>query len=194
MADTLNLISSLASIPQADPSRVGIWGHSMGGGVATKALVVDSRIRAGVLYAPNSADDADLIDRWGIGCLSGQSEAAGDKCNPADVIPANLAPNLVQAYLAVPSNPLLLQQIAPINYLDDISAPIQIHIGESDGALLVQTPPEWSAKLHRALQAAGQDVTYFTYPGQGHFLQGASWTSMMQRTMAFFDQHLAPVQ
>ena len=33
VTDTLNLVSSLSSFPQADLTRVGIWGHSMGGGV-----------------------------------------------------------------------------------------------------------------------------------------------------------------
>ena len=77
-ADVLHLISALNSIPGADPERVGLWGHSMGGGIATKILTIDDRVQAAVLYAPNSADDADLIARWGPGCLPGQSEAAGD--------------------------------------------------------------------------------------------------------------------
>ena len=190
MTDTLNLISSLPSLPQADVSRVAIWGHSMGGGVATKALVVDSRIRAGVLYAPNSANDADLINRWGAGCLPGQSEAAGDKCNPADVVPASLAQSTVDAYLSAANDPAMLQQIAPIYHLDDITAPIQIHIGTADGATLVQTPPEWSENLFLALEAAEKDVDYFTYTGEGHFLRGQSWVTMMQRTVEFFDEHL----
>ena len=69
--DTLNLISSVGSVPQADARRIYLWGHSMGGGVATKTLVVDSRINAAVLYAPNSANDADLFERWGAACRAG---------------------------------------------------------------------------------------------------------------------------
>jgi dipeptidyl aminopeptidase/acylaminoacyl peptidase len=64
-ADVLHLISALPSLPEADPARLGVWGHSMGGGMVTKLLTIDPRIRAGVLYAPNSAEDADLIARWG---------------------------------------------------------------------------------------------------------------------------------
>lgn len=188
--DSLNLISSLSSIAQADTERVGIWGHSMGGGVATKALVVDSRIQAGVLYAPNSADDADLISRWGAACLAGQSETAGDMCNPAEVVPNTLPQSIISAYFDAAYNPTKMQDIAPIYHLDDISAPVQIHIGTADGALLAQTPPEWSENLFLALQAAEQDVEYYTYEGQGHFLDGQSWIDMMQRTVNFFDQHL----
>jgi cephalosporin-C deacetylase-like acetyl esterase len=38
--DALNLVNSVASIPEADPTRIGMWGHSMGGGAATKLLAV----------------------------------------------------------------------------------------------------------------------------------------------------------
>jgi dipeptidyl aminopeptidase/acylaminoacyl peptidase len=190
MTDTLNLISSLPSVSWANPAQVGIWGHSMGGGVATKALVVDPRIRAGILYAPNSADDADLIERWGPGCLPGQSEAAGDKCNPAEVIPTDFPQHIVDAYLNAAHDPAMLHQIAPIYHLDNVTAAIQIHIGTADGVLLVQTPPVWSENLFLALQAAGKEVEYHMYVGQGHFLDGQSWITMMQRTVDFFDTHL----
>lgn len=189
--DTLNLISSLPSLPQADLTRVGIWGHSMGGGVATKTLLIDPRIRAGVLYAPNSADDANLIVRWGLACLPEQSQTRGDHCNPAEVIPHTLPQNVIDTYLNVVNDSVVLQQIAPIYHLADVTAPIQIHIGTDDGALLAQTPPEWSENLYLALLSAGKDVDYYTYTGQGHFLSGQSWVLMMQRTVDFFDTHLS---
>ncbi len=40
VTDVLNLIASLPSIPQADVSRIGMWGHSMGGGITTKILTI----------------------------------------------------------------------------------------------------------------------------------------------------------
>lgn len=38
--------------------------------------------------------------------------------------------------------------------------------------------------------AAGKDVTYFDYEGQGHALKGDAWRTFMQRTADFFAQHL----
>lgn len=190
VVDVLNLISSLPTLPQADPQTVGLWGHSMGGGIVTKVLTVDDRVRAAILYAPNSADDADLIARWGAGCLPGQSQAAGDHCNPAEIIPPNTAPDLIEAYLAAAANPDFLQRVAPIHHLQSVSAPVQIHIGTADGQSLVETPVEWSAKLHEALQAASQDVSYFTYDGQGHSFTGESWTTLLQRALSFFNTQL----
>ena len=173
-------------------SRIGLWGHSMGGGIATKVLTVDDRVDTAVLHAPNSPNDADLIARWGTGCLPGQSEAAGDPCNPADILPPDTPPELVQAYQTAAADPAMLQQIAPIYHLDKVAVPVQIHIGLADGQTLSGTPPEWSLKLADALQVANKPVTLFTYPEQGHFLDGSAWPLMMERTAVFFDETLSP--
>lgn len=192
VADVLHLISSLPSIPEADPARVGLWGHSMGGGIATKVLTIDDHVRAAVLYAPNSADDADLIARWGPGCLPGQSLADGDACNPGEVIPDGTSAELIEAYLSATGDPEFLRLIAPLYHLDRIRAPVQIHIGLDDGALLTHTPPEWSEKLSAALQDAGKQTARFTYPGQGHYFNGAAWTSLLDRSLALFDEMVQP--
>ena len=191
LSDVLNLMNSLDSLPEADPAKVGLWGHSMGGGIATKVLAVaGDRVEAAVLYAPNSADDADLIARWGPGCLPGQSEAAGDHCNPAEVIPPDTDPELIAAYLAAAADPEFLRDVAPIHHLAPLSTAIQIHIGTADGQSLGETPPVWSAKLAEALQAAGQEVDYFTYPDQGHFFTGSSWTDFLSRSLELYDASL----
>lgn len=189
VADVLNLISALENVPQADMTRLGMFGHSMGGGMTTKALTIDPRIRAAVLYAPNSADDADLIARWGRGCLPGETQNT-TMCNPAEIIPSHLPAEVVAAYLAAAADPALLREIAPAYHLDAILAPVQIHIGTADGQVLNETPPEWSVKLHEALQATGKNSELFVYEGQGHLFQGEGWSMMMARAADFFDVHL----
>lgn len=188
-ADVLNLVGSLGSIPQADPTRLGLWGHSMGGGITTKILAIDPRVRAAVLYAPNSADDADLIARWGRGCLTGETQYT-TACNPGEVIPADLPTEIIKSYLAAAADPAMLRRIAPIYYLDRLTAPVQIHIGTADGAEHSATPPEWSYKLHDALLAAGKQSELFVYEGQGHLFAGSAWTEMIGRAADFFDQYV----
>ena len=190
VTDVLNLISALSSLPQADVSKVGLWGYSMGGGIATKVLAIDERVQAAVLYAPNSADDADLIARWGVGCLPDQSETAGDFCNPADVIPPDTPQVLVDAYLSAAQDSDFMREVAPLYHLEAISVPVQIHIGSADGQALGSTPPEWSAKLADAMQQANVDVDYFTYEGQGHFFTGESWTLLLNRALMLYDREL----
>lgn len=191
VTDVMNLLASLDSIPQADVTRIGMWGHSMGGGINTKILTLDSPVRAAVLYAPNSADDADLIARWGYGCIGDISdgELLGT-CNSADVIPESLPAEVIAAYVESAQSPERIREIAPYYHLDSISVPVQIHIGSADGDYIGSTPPEWSYKLDQGLSDAGVDVELFVYDGQRHSFTGDAWTLFMERATALFDETL----
>jgi dipeptidyl aminopeptidase/acylaminoacyl peptidase len=119
--------------------------------------------------------------------LSTQSQKEGDECNPGEVIPADLPQDLADAYLEATGDAHFLQFVAPINYLEAINVPVQIHIGEADGEKLTQTPPEWSRKLYAALHAAGKEVEFFSYPGEGHYFEPPAWGEMINRALAFFE-------
>jgi dienelactone hydrolase len=189
--DVMNLIASLPSIPKADMDRIGMWGHSMGGGIATKILTLESPVRAAVLYAPNSADDADLITRWGYGCIGDIS--AGellDTCNSADVIPESLSAEMIAAYKEAALSTEMMREIAPYYHLDLVSVPVQIHIGSADGDYIGSTPPEWSYKLNQGLLDAGKDVEFFVYDGQRHSFTGDAWITFMERAVRLFDEEL----
>ena len=187
VTDVMHLLKAIPSLPQADPGRIGVWGHSMGGGITTKLLTIEPSLRAAVLYAPNSADDGDLIARWGFGCIPEVNQL---HCNPAEIVPPDLPSELVLAYQETATNPELLRSVAPYYHLEAIQTPIQIHIGEADGGPPETTPPAWSYKLYEALVAAGKPAELFTYPGQGHSFSGAGRDLFMGRVVEFFDQYV----
>ncbi len=64
--DVLNLIASVENIEKADPTRVGMWGHSMGGEVSLRTVEATNKIKALVLWAPTlgggHTSDVDLMD------------------------------------------------------------------------------------------------------------------------------------
>jgi dipeptidyl aminopeptidase/acylaminoacyl peptidase len=189
--DVLNLISAIPSIPQADSTRIGIWGHSMGGGVTLKVLEVTSTIKAAVLYSTVSADDADVLGRWGLGCigdiLAGEHQLG---CNSSDVIPLDLPPELIKAYYDSSTDADLLHQTSSFYHLDLITAPIEINYGTNDGKILAGTPPDWSKKLYQAFKDAGKDAHLFAYDGELHSFNGDSWIAFMERSSHFFDQYV----
>ncbi len=189
--DVINLINAIPSIKAADPDRVGMWGHSMGGGVTMKALTIDSRIKAAVLYSPVSADFADIIERWGPGCLGDvvQGELIVG-CNSSDVIRAELPRALQDAYLFSASDAETLKEISPFYHLDDVNAPLQIHYGTEDGRYLSGTPPQWSVKLTQGLRDAGKQTELYRYEGEGHSFIGQPWFDFMTRTLRFFDRYV----
>lgn len=189
--DVINLINAIPSIEQADPERIGMWGHSMGGGVTTKVLAVDERVRAAVLYSPVSADDADIIARWGMGCFGdiAQGELVVG-CNSSDVIPEDLPQNMQDAYRFAASDTDTLKKIAPFYNFDLINIPIQIHYGTEDGKFISGTPPQWSVKLTQGLRDAGKQVELLQYEGEGHSFIGQPWFDFMTRTLRFFDKYV----
>src|SRR6266540_322792 len=186
--DVINLIQAIPSISKADPSRIGIWGHSMGGGVTMKVLTilggrdanVETTVKAAVLYSPVSADDLDIINRWGMGCFG--DIAAGEQisgCNSSDVIPGDSPRNLQDAYRFAASDADTLKEISPFYHLDLITVPIQIHYGTEDGKFLSGTPPQWSVKLTQGLCDAGKQVELLQYEGEGHSFIGQPWFDFM---------------
>ena len=163
----------------------------IGGLDASSALRSAQRVKAAVLYSTVSADHADVIARWGNGCLG--DIAAGEQllgCNSADVVPLELPNSLLNAFHNAPSDSELMKSVSPIYHLDSISVPIQIHYGSNDGLVYSGTPPEWSIKLDQALLDAGKDVELFRYEGEGHSFVGQPWFDFMIRVLDFFDENV----
>jgi dienelactone hydrolase len=168
--DALNAVSSLSSVPQADPVRVGMWGHSMGGGVTTDAITIDARIKAAIIYAPTHANKL-ASQRWWT-------------TPPVDQAYIDL--DLIRAYNDAGRDGNFLRRASSINYLNQVTAPVQIHIGTVD----TMTPQKWAEQIYEALQTAEKEVEYFTYPGEGHAFNDVNWHLFMQRVSDFFEQHL----
>ena len=203
--DVINLLNAVSSIPQADPARIGMWGHSMGGGVTMKVLTViggraaqsgsggrvENTIKAAVLYSTVSADMVDIINRWGPGCFGDIAE--GEQiigCNSSDVISLDLPMRAQEAYRFAASDADTLKKISPIYDLDSVTVPVQIHYGTEDAKTLAGTPPEWSVKLTQELRDAGKYAEMYKYEGQGHSFIGQPWFDFMIRVLQFFNRNL----
>jgi uncharacterized protein len=201
--DVVNLLKAIPSIPQADPARVGLWGHSMGGAVTMKVLTIIGdnprllagagssspiTVRAAVLYSTVSADQADVVERWGLGCfgdvLDGESRA---DCNSSDVVPLDLSTELLNAYLNAIDNPETLRLVSPMDNLKYVTVPVQIHYGTWDGEKISGTPPEWSIKLFNALLDAGKPVKLVAYEGQRHSFVNEAWYGFMDTISKFYN-------
>jgi dipeptidyl aminopeptidase/acylaminoacyl peptidase len=203
--DVVNLLKAIPSIPQADPARVGMWGHSMGGAVTMKVLTIVGDnpqfagagssspvfIRAAVLYSTVSADQADALERWGLGCfgdvLDGETRA---DCNSSDIVPLDLPVALLDAYSNAASDSQTLRLISPIYHLNYVTAPVQIHYGKLDGMVYSGTPPEWSIKLFNAFLEEEKPVKLVAYDGQRHSFVNEAWYQFMDTVAKFFNQNV----
>ncbi|MBI3741171.1 MAG: alpha/beta fold hydrolase [Chloroflexi bacterium] len=191
--DILNLINSLSSLSNADSARIGIWGHSMGGGVTARVIAVSDQIKVAALYAAVSADD-EVHYCWLVGCKT--PVAREPTREPRDARVNELDPDFIaglDANNSAARDPMarlreIFARSSPARFLQYVSAPVIIHHGEKDDTV----PIQWSIDLADALNARGKPATLYTYPTEGHVFVGLQWRLFMERTLAFFDKILAP--
>ena len=68
-----------------------------------------------------------------------------------------------------------------------VSAPLLLHHGTDDESV----PYQWSVALAERLEQAGVPFRFLTYPGENHNLSRRSFTTVLDRDVAFFREHLA---
>ena len=55
---------SVKRLDEADPARIGMWGHSMGGFITLRSMVISDEIKAGVIWGGVVVSFPDLFTRW----------------------------------------------------------------------------------------------------------------------------------
>ncbi len=176
--DVLNAVASLRRFPEADPERIGMWGHSMGGFITLRSMVIDPGIKAGVIWAGVVAPYPDLFARAASGTPTPEPRAT----NP---FRSTWRREWFERFGTPEENPEFWNGISSNSYLRDLSGPIQLHHGTADA----DVPWMASQVLYDQLQAQGLPGELYLYPGDNHNLSGY-FTSAMTRTIAFFDQYL----
>ncbi len=168
--DALNAIAAVraAQIPRVDASRVGMLGHSMGGGVTLAILTAHPEaVAAAVLYAPVHADVWENYSRW-------QSKRDQER----DATVAALGTRA--------TNPAAWAALSPQSLLGAIRAPVLLFQGTKDA----DVPEAWSDDLAARLRDADSDVEYVEYPAEGHEF-ATQWPDFIERSSTFFAEHLA---
>lgn len=173
--DVLNAVTTLERYPDADRNRIGMWGHSMGGNITLRALVIQPDIKVAVIWAGVTATYKDLLENW--------HPPAGSSSPPS--FNRGWRKDFVAQYGTPEQNPAFWDSISPMSYLADISAPIQIHHATGD----IEVPIQFSETLAADLRALGKSVQLFTYPGDDHNISG-HFAQAMARSVAFFDHYL----
>lgn len=172
--DVLNAVSSIKKYKDANQSKIGMWGHSMGGHITLKNMVVSKDIKAGVIWAGVVASYPDLINSWRRRNIS----------TPPG-IRSSWRQALIEKYGSPQSNPIFWNSISTNSYLSNISGPIQLHHGTLDTLV----PIAFSEKLEQQLKLAGKTVEAFYYPDDDHNLAN-NLDLALQRSVEFFDKYL----
>lgn len=168
--DVLNLIALVKEqagrpgpLAEADPQAIGLWGHSMGGGIVTRVITVSPDVKAAVLYGAMSGDDQKNYERIYTYFSNG-----------------------LRGLEELNAPPEAFQRISPMYYFDRITAAVSIHHGEQDP----DVPPAWSQDTCQRLHDLGKIVECFTYPGEAHTFRGEGDQLFIQRSIDFYRRWL----
>ena len=169
--DVLSLLNAIKKHPDANPTKIGMWGHSMGGGITLRSVVVSKDIKASMLVAGVVASPQRFAD-YAV-------EHADDPRIPGYIRNnAELIRGLIEQFS---------DKISPYAYLDFVEGPVSIHHGTADTSV----PLEFSQEIKVALEKAGKSVEYFEYPNADHNLANAGARPLfLQRSLEFFNKNL----
>ncbi|PLX96268.1 MAG: hypothetical protein C0621_02330 [Desulfuromonas sp.] len=161
-----------------DPERIGVWGVSAGGYLAS--------------LLGTSGDVAEL-NQGGWSETSSRVQAVCNWYGPADFfrLLAKVRtndPNSPERQLFggdLETRKDLVDRASPLRYVSADDPPFLIVHGEADRII----PHEQGTFLFSALQQAGVEVEFVSVPGAGH--GGEPFREQQQRVMEFFDRVLA---
>jgi uncharacterized membrane protein/uncharacterized membrane protein YbhN (UPF0104 family)/esterase/lipase len=176
--DVLNLIASLKNIKEANPNRIYLYGHSMGGEITLKVLEIATKdpetltkIKSAVVWGPVT-NLSDWFNKTHVPWLQ------ETKNNP------NYYAETFKIMGTPETNPLLWQSVSPVNYLSDIQTPVQVDQGIADGTVSYRTAIE----LYDNLISLNKTAALLLYPGNDHNLS-QSWNKASTNSLNFFKKY-----
>jgi len=186
--DVLNAISSIKrlkdptndSLIASDPNRIGMWGHSMGGNITLRDMVViPNEIKAAVIWGGVVGSYSDLMNNW-------QRRVRYEPSARELANRNNYRKKLIDTYGTPEANREFWNEIDPTAHLEDITAPIQLHTGGDDE----EVPVAFSANLKDKLEKLGKTVEYYNYPGGNHNISSPDFEMAIQRSLEFINKYL----
>lgn len=165
--DVLTIINSLSTLPESNPNKLVLWGHSLGGDVTLRVLEITSLVKGASLWGPVSADYPE------------SSLYFIRKNRPEEL-------KKIEELIYRTFSPRELAQYSPSQNLDFITSPLIIHHGTADESV----PYEWSLRLEKKLKQENKDHEFYSYLNEDHNFTRGSRALVLQRDIDFFNKLL----
>jgi dipeptidyl aminopeptidase/acylaminoacyl peptidase len=179
-------ISFLSGEPGVDPTRIGLFGTSYGGGLVTWVAGNDPRVKCVVSQVPG----------MGVGKPSAAIRYANDlaikqargETEPVPIETGKLGGKMA-AYAQMRANPAKGIGYSPIEAAAKIKCPTLFIVAEKEELMSNETNGKAAFGL---MQKAGTICEYHELPGIGHYgvYKGPGFDEAMRLAVDWFDKHL----
>jgi acetyl esterase/lipase len=167
--------SDLGIDPDGNRNRIGIWGHSSGGHLASMAAL--------------TGDLAEMEGEVGVPDISSAVQAAVPIAGPSWFMAEDMyGDDAVERLLGVhqAKDPELGRYASPAGHVHAGAPPFLIVHGEADTVV----PLSQSQLLYERLRDAGVESESIVVPGAGHGYQDLLTPEVVDRVASFFESHL----
>lgn len=178
--DVLNAVATLRRYAKVDPERIGLWGHSTGGHITLRAMVVDPSIKAGVIWGGVVGSYEELLVKWpSYWEVTNQPQPRETQDDPRK----DWRSYIVDTYGNPSENKERWEAISATTYVQDISGPLQLHHAEND----TWVPVVLSERLQKRMEETNQYSQLYRYQSSDHNLTDY-YDLAMERSIHFFDR------
>lgn len=176
--DTLNAYTALENSDFVNKEKIGLWGHSMAGNIVMRSMAAKPTIPAGVIWAGAVYTYTDFIEYR----ISDTSYVPLPSSSPA----TSRRQQIIAAHGDISSVSTYWKQVAPANYLSELTGAVQIHHAVDDDVVSI----EYTRNLKRLMDAKSVENEVYEYSYGGHNISGGSWVEAMERTVQFYREQL----
>jgi uncharacterized protein len=154
-----------------------MWGHSMGGYLTLRTMVVSKDVKVGVIWAGVVGSYPDMLYNW-------RRNNPGVTPSPSSTS-RGWRQGWINMYGSPEENPEFWNSVSANSYLSDLSGPIQLHHGTADH----DVPLMFSETLWQQILDANGYVELYKYDGDNHNISNY-FSLAMSRTIEFYDRYL----
>jgi dipeptidyl aminopeptidase/acylaminoacyl peptidase len=178
VTDSMNALASIKKYKDADPNKIGVFGHSMGGNITLHELVMTHDIKAAELMAGVTCSATDLLQWW-------DHRIANHSITGNDLDTSYVVETMIKAHGTPTSNPSYWNALDPTRFISSITAPVEIQVGSAD----TEVPIVCSTSLDTSLQKDNKSVLFNEYTGSDHNLSPDTSVAMAE-AVSFFNRYV----